>query len=155
MLRTVHDELGKAIEEGTDLREFSRRLSERFDSAGWTQLNPSHVETVFRTGVMGAYNDGRKAQMSTPVMLKMRPYWQWLGVDDARTRPTHKAAIGKVLPATDPFFDRAGPPAGFNCRCRLVSRSARDLERLGLVPTIGAQLRGLPDEGWDAGGSLL
>lgn len=155
MLRTVHDELGKAIEEGTDLREFSKRLSERFDSAGWTQLNPSHVETVFRNGVMGAYNDGRRAQMSTPVMLKMRPYWQILGVDDARTRPTHKAALGKVLPANDPFFDRAGPPFGHSCRCRVVSKSAKDLERLGLVPTIGAQLRGLPDEGWSAGGSLL
>lgn len=155
MLATVHDELGKAIEEGTDLREFSKRLSGRFDSAGWTQLNPSHVETVFRNGVMGAYNDGRRAQMSTPVMLKMRPYWQILGVSDARTRKPHAAAIGKALPATDPFFDRAGPPFGHNCRCRVVSKSAKDLERLGIVPTIGAQLRGLPDEGWSSDGSLL
>lgn len=150
MVQTVHDELAKAIEEGTDLREFSKRLSARFDAAGWTQINPSHVETVFRTGVMSSYNDGRKAQMSTPVMLKMRPYWQILGVNDARTRPPHAAAIGKVLPATDPFFDRAGPPFGFNCRCHLTSKSAKDLQRLGLTPIIGAQLRNLPDPGWNA-----
>jgi uncharacterized protein with gpF-like domain len=76
-------------------------------------------------------------------------------VKDSRTRDPHRDAIGKVLPAGDPFFDRAGPPFGFNCRCRTVSRSAKDLARLGLVPTIGAQIRGLPDDGWDASGSSL
>jgi SPP1 gp7 family putative phage head morphogenesis protein len=155
MLATAHDELSKALQDGDDLRAFSKRLAARFDAAGWTQLNPSHVENVFRTNVMGAYSAGRREQMTQPAVMAARPYWQILGVSDSRTRPTHKAAIGKVLPAGDPFFDRAGPPFGFQCRCRHVSRSAADMKRLGLVPTIGAQIRGLPDEGWDAGGSLL
>lgn len=155
MLTTAHAELASAIEAGDDLRNFSKALSARFDSAGWTRLNPSHVETVFRNGVMGAYSDGRKAQMTQPAVLAARPYWQILGVDDARTRPAHRKAHGKVLPASDPFFTRAGPPFGHNCRDRVVSRSAQDLKRLGLTPTIGAALQGLPDEGWDASGSLL
>jgi len=155
MLTTAHAELASAIEAGDDLRNFSKALSARFDSAGWTRLNPSHVETVFRNGVMGAYSDGRKAQMTQPTVLAARPYWQILGVDDARTRPAHRKAHGKVLPASDPFFTRAGPPFGHNCRDRVVSRSAQDLKRLGLTPTIGAALHGLPDEGWDASGSLL
>lgn len=155
MLQTAHDELAKAIEAGADLRSFSKALNARFDQAGWTRLNPSHVETVFRTNVMGAYSDGRRAQMTQPAVLAARPYWQILGVSDSRTRPTHAAAIGRVLPADDPFFGRAGPPFGFNCRCRFVSRSAADLARLGLTPTIGAQLRGLPDDGWNTSGSLL
>lgn len=155
MLATAHDELAKAIEAGVDLRTFSKALASRFDAAGWTRLNPSHVETVFRTNVMGAYSDGRRAQMTQPAVIAARPYWQILGVTDSRTRPTHAAAIGKVLPADDPFFGRSGPPFGFNCRCRFVSRSAADLARLGLTPTIGAQLRGLPDEGWNTSGSLL
>ena len=137
------------------LRTFSKALGARFDAAGWTRLNPSHVETVFRNGVMGAYADGRKAQMTQPAVLAARPYWQILGVDDARTRKTHGKAHTKVLPASDPFFDRAGPPFGHACRCRTISRSANDLKRLGLTPTIGAALSGLPDEGWDASGSLL
>lgn len=155
MLATAHDELGKAIEAGDDLRAFSKALSARFDEAGWTKLNPSRVETVFRNGVMGAYADGRRVQMTQPAVMAARPYWQVLGVSDSRTRRTHAGAIGKVLPADDPFFGRAGPPFGHNCRCRIVSRSAADLARLGLVPTIGAQLRGLPDEGWNGSGSLL
>lgn len=150
MLKTAHAELGKALEAGSDLRTFSKALNERFDSAGWTRLNPSHVETVFRTNVMGAYGDGRRAQMTQPAVLAARPYWQILGVDDSRTRPAHKAAHGKVLSATDPFFAAAGPPFFYNCRCRVISRSAKDLARLGLVPTIGAQIRGLPEPGWNA-----
>lgn len=155
MLATAHDELAKAIATGADLRTFGKALTERFESAGWTRLNPSHVETVFRNGVMNAYSDGRRAQMRQPAVMAARPYWQILGVDDDRTRPTHGKAHGKVLLADDPFFDRAGPPFGHNCRCRTVSRSAADLKRLGLTPTTGAQIDGLPDEGWNTSGSLL
>lgn len=150
MLDAAHAELTKALTDGADLRTFRDALGQRFDSAGWTRLNPSHVENIFRTNVMSAYSDGRRAQMTQPHVLAARPYWQILGVDDARTRKTHRAAHGKVLPASDPFFDRSGPPFGFQCRCRIISRSAKDLQRLGLTPTIGAQLRGLPDPGWQA-----
>ena len=155
MVSLAHDELAKAIEAGDDLRTFSKALNARFESAGWKTLNPSHLETVFRNGVMNGYSDGRRAQMTQPAVLAARPYWQVLGVDDDRTRAPHKKAHGKVLAASDPFWTRAPLPWGHNCRCRSVSRSARDLERLGLAVTIGAQLRGLPDEGWDASGSLL
>lgn len=155
MVAVAHDELAKAIEAGDDLRSFSKALNARFEDAGWKKLNPSHLETVFRNGVMSGYSDGRRAQMTQPAVIAARPYWQVLGVDDDRTRKPHKAAHKKVLAASDPFWDRAPLPWGHNCRCRAVSRSAADLKRLGLPVTIGAQLRGLPDEGWDASGSLL
>jgi len=99
---------------------------------------------------MGAYADGRRAQMTQPHVLAARPYWQILGVDDARTRDTHREAHGKVLPANDPFFARSGGIVTSNCRCRVISRSRKDLERLGLTPTFGAALKGLPDPGWSA-----
>jgi phage gp29-like protein len=38
-----------------------------------------------------------------------------------------------------------------NCRCRKVSRSDRDVERLGLTISDGSSLTGLPDPGWDGG----
>ena len=115
MLETAHDELAKAIEKGADLREFAPALAKRFTDAGWTPLNPSHVENVFRTNVMGAYGNGRREQMTQPAVLRARPYWQILGVDDSRTRPSHKAAHGKVLRADDPFWQKASPPFGYQC----------------------------------------
>lgn len=151
-LEVAHDELTKAIAEGADLGTFHRRLTERFENAGWTPINPSHVETVFRTNVMTAYGDGRYEQMTQPAVLAARPYWQIVGPNDSRTRPNHRAAHGKVLSATDPFFAKGGrPPYGYNCRCRLVSRSQDELDRLGLNLSTGADLSGLPDPDFDTG----
>lgn len=150
IIATAHKELVRALEDGDDLRRFSARLNDRFKSAGWTKLSPSRVEVVFRNGTMGAYARGRDEQMTQPEVLAARPYWQILGVKDNVTRGTHAAAHGKVLRADDAFWKRAPLPFGHNCRCRKVSRSARDLERLGLQVVSGASLTGLPDKGWNA-----
>jgi SPP1 gp7 family putative phage head morphogenesis protein len=149
MLNVAHSELASALTEGRDLASFSKDLAARFDAAGWTQLNPSHVETIFRTNVMSAYSDGRHAQMTQPAVLAERPYWQILGVRDDRARPHHAAANGKALLASDPFWSKNRPPWGFNCRCRVVSRGQKDVEKLGLQIVTGADLVGLPDDGWD------
>jgi uncharacterized protein with gpF-like domain len=93
--------------------------------------------------------------MRQPAVLEARPYWQVLGVNDDRARPHHRAAHGKVLRADDGFWARAPLPWGHNCRCRKVSRSQKDVERLGLSVTSGAALTGLPDKGWDAKQGLL
>jgi len=155
MLVVAHEELTKAITEGIDLREFRARLAQRFESNGWTPLNKSHVETVFRTQVQGAYASGRDVQQRQPEVLEARPYWQIQGVKDDRTRDAHAAAHGKVLHYSDPFWTRAPLPWGFNERCRRVTRSEADLARLGLQVTNGAMLSGLPDEGFDAGAGGL
>lgn len=148
MIQTAKDALAATMQAGTDLRAFSKDLAARFESAGWTRLKPSHVEVIFRNNVMGAYSVGRDKQMTQPAVLAARPYWQILGVDDARTRGTHKGAHGKVLRADDPFWTRCPLPWGHNERCRKVSRSEADLKRLGLTVTSGAAIHGLPDPGW-------
>lgn len=155
MLTTAKAELASAIESGADLRTFSKALSARFESAGWTPLNPSHTEVVFRNATMGAYSSGRREQMTQPAVLAARPYWQILGPTDDRTRKAHAKAHGKVIAADDPFWEKSALPWGHNCRCRAVSRSEKDLKRLGLSVTSGSDLDGLPDEGWDSPKSLL
>ena len=149
MLKVAHEELGRSILDGADLRSFRSALGARFESAGWTMLNKSHVETIFRNATAGAYASGRHAQMTQPAVLAARPYWQILGVKDSRTRLPHKAAIGRVLLATDPFWARASLPWGHNCRCRKISRSEADIKRLGLTVSTGSDLAGLPDDGWE------
>jgi len=151
MLQTAHEELTRALTDGADLRTFRGQLSSRFELAGWTAANPSHIENVFRTNIMGAYSGGRDVQMRQPHVLAARPFWQVLGVKDARTRETHRAALGKVLRADDKFWSAASPPFGFQCRCRRVSRSAEAVARLGLEVVEGSSLRDLPDVGFDAG----
>jgi SPP1 gp7 family putative phage head morphogenesis protein len=127
-------------------------LRERFDEAGWTELNPSHLENVFRTNIMSAYGSGRREQMTQPAVLSARPYWQILTVKDDRTRKTHRALDRKLLRADDPFWAHAAPPFGYNCRCRIVSRTQADVDRgVGELIT-GADVVDIPDEGFDAHG---
>jgi SPP1 gp7 family putative phage head morphogenesis protein len=154
MLQTAKDELGKALEAGTDLRAFRERLDERMTSAGWTTLKPSHTEVVFRNAGMGAYASGRHAQMTQPAVLAARPYWMVRGVDDGRTRPNHRAMHGKVFPAGDKVWDKGRPPWGHNCRCSLVSLSPADMKRRGLTASTAAAHHGVPDDGWDDAGHL-
>lgn len=144
---------GKWIYEGPNFREFKTFVRDRLESAGWTPANPSHVETVFRTNVMSAYAGGRVAQMKSPAVVDRMPYWQIRGVSDSRQRPTHKAALGIVLPANHAFWKSAYPPFGYNCRCRVVARSKAWVDRTSTP--IGPVPQGLPDPGFDSGTKTL
>jgi uncharacterized protein with gpF-like domain len=141
-------ETGKWVYKGPNLREFRKFAEKRLESAGWTPSNPSHVETIFRTNIASAYSTGRVAEMTQPAVLKLRPYWQIMGPDDDRKRPTHRKALGVVLPADHPFWRTAFPPFGYNCRERVVSRSQKWVDAHGGV---SAPPTGLPDPGFASG----
>lgn len=154
VVRTVQRELVRQVEQGADLRDFSQRVVPRLEQAGWTPQNDSHVENVLRTNVGGAYNAGRARQMLQPAVLRFRPYWQIVTVNDGppRQRPTHQRAHLVVLRADDPFWLEAYPPFGYQCRCRVRSLSAREGEPLVVS---GTSIRDLPDPGFTSGLSQL
>jgi SPP1 gp7 family putative phage head morphogenesis protein len=114
-------------------------------------LSASHVDTVFRTNVLNSYNYGRYKHASQPKVIKAFPVWEIVSVVDGRERSAHAAANGKMLLATDPFWKRAYPPFGFNCRCRIISRSAKYLSQV----VSGSTITGLPDSGFTSGYSAL
>jgi SPP1 gp7 family putative phage head morphogenesis protein len=150
MVRVVKQELVRQLAVGADLRDFGKHAAARFESAGWTPASGSHVETIFRTNVLNSYNGGRARQQLQPEVLEVRPFLQWLGVGDGppRQRPTHQAMHGVVLRASDPFWQRAYPPAGYNCRCRARSLSLR--QGASHVQD-GARFTRVPDAGFTAG----
>lgn len=154
VVRTVQRELVRQVSEGADLRDFSDRVVPRLEAAGWTPQNDSHVENVLRTNVGTAYNAGRARQMLQPAVLRFRPYWQIVTVNDGppRQRVTHQRAHLVVLRADDPFWLTAYPPFGYQCRCRVRSLSTREGEPLARS---GSYLRDLPDRGFTSGLSQL
>lgn len=121
MLETTKRELVRQVSQGSDLRRFHIFVKQRLESAGFTPANPSHVETIFRTNVMTSYNSGRLEQQTQAKVLAARPYWQVITVTDGRQRPNHGALHRKVFRADDPAWQKAYPPFGFNCRCRVRS----------------------------------
>ena len=147
ILKDIRDELDRALAEGTTLEEFKKNLTPLLQRKGWwgkrlvgdetgavqVQLgSPWRLKTIFNVNIQTAYQVGHYRQMTDPDVLRARPYWRYVAVNDSRTRPEHAAWHNTVLPADDPWWDTHYPPNGWNCRCTVVSMSRRELEREGL-----------------------
>jgi SPP1 gp7 family putative phage head morphogenesis protein len=156
VLEDIRGEVEKALEKGVSLGTFKRDLSRILAAKGWLarrdeadpgrRLPPWRLETIYRTNMQAAYSTGRYQQMLD--VAQDRPYWRYVAVMDGRTRPSHAAQNGKVFRFDHPFWDRWYPPNGYNCRCTVVSISAREMQRQGLRE----QTRGVseePDKGFD------
>ncbi|WP_413462560.1 minor capsid protein, partial [Kingella kingae] len=46
------------------------------------------------------------------------PYWQYVAINDKRTRETHRKLHGRVYAADDPVWGSLHPPWDFRCRFR-------------------------------------
>ncbi len=92
---------------------------------------PRRIETIFRTNLQSAYMAGRLKAFEANT--DDRPYWQYVAVMDAKTRPEHAALNGLVFKYDDPFWDTMTPPNDYNCRCRIRALTAEDVADQGLV----------------------
>lgn len=128
-LRGVSDEqwlqvkakLHRAVRDGEGRESLSKWLREEQGHSA------ARAETIARTEVVGAYNNGD--YRGALALGDFGPRFKsWLATHDARTRPTHIDANGQTVEFRQPFavggakmlypHDPAGPPAEtVNCRC--------------------------------------
>jgi SPP1 gp7 family putative phage head morphogenesis protein len=146
VLQDIRTALVKSVREGTTLRQFIKDLAPKLQAAGWwgkkvivdsagnaqvvQQGSPRRLETIFQTNMQSAYMAARMQEMQAST--DTHPYWQYVAVLDGRTRPSHRALNGKVLPADDPFWITGFPPNGYNCRCRVKPMTGAALRRKGI-----------------------
>ena len=150
ILQNIHDALGLALKTGQTERQFIADLEPVLRAQGWwgrkvvvdsqggaevvQEGSLYRLKTIYRTNLQSAYMAGREQSMREAV--DSHPYWQIVGVDDARTRPAHAAMHGKVFRYDDPLYAAIGhPPWGFNCRCRLSPMSEASMARRGVTPS--------------------
>jgi SPP1 gp7 family putative phage head morphogenesis protein len=162
LITAVKDALGQSLSEGTTFRDFLKGVNQVFDRAGVTRLNPYHAETVFRTNVKTAYEQGREEQFLAPDVVSFFPFWQWHAVMDGRlvngqwrgTRPNHAAMNSRIYRVENPIWQVWQVPAGFNCRCTRTAISVVEARAQGIqeseLPPAWVQ----PDRGF-AGGAVL
>jgi SPP1 gp7 family putative phage head morphogenesis protein len=143
VIAVVKEQLSKALADGEDLLTFKKNLNEKLELKGWLKPGPRaevptrpgspwHVETIFRNGVQASYARGRQRQMLQPAVLAARPFWECVTAADERVRASHKKMHGKTFAVSDPIWRTLGtPPWDHNCRCRVVSRSAKAVEKRG------------------------
>ena len=85
--------------------------------------SPHRLKTIYLTNMQSAYMAGRYAEMTDAI--DTHPYWEYVAVNDERTRETHLLLHGSVYAADDPVWDSLYPPLDYRCRCRVrpLSRS--------------------------------
>lgn len=139
----IYDAVVRAAENGETLTEFSRSLTPVLQGKGWwgrvdvanpdtgeiqtaTLGTPHRLKTIYLTNMQSAYMAGRYVAMQDSVAT--HPYWQYVAVNDSRTRESHRLMHGRVYRADDPVWDSMYPPLDFRCRCRVRPLSRADGE---------------------------
>lgn len=138
MVESVRKALLDAQAKGLPFAAFQKQIEPTLRSLGWWGRDPAtgatlgtpwRLETIYRTNLQSSFNAGRmERQQKTE---RFRPLLEYIAVLDKRTRPSHSALDGKVVPASDPFWGDFYPPNGFNCRCRVQSLSEAEARRDG------------------------
>lgn len=133
VLNKFHDELLKAIKEGTTLKDFKSNMNEFLENKGYEGITNFQADNIFRTNIQTSFQVGHYNQMTSPEVLRLRPFWEYDAVNDRHTRPSHLAMNGRVFRADDPIWDIWYPPNGYRCRCGVKTLSERQVKERGLV----------------------
>jgi SPP1 gp7 family putative phage head morphogenesis protein len=78
-------------------------------------LRGYRLETVIRTNINEAMNEGRKLFFESPELEGYVVAYQYSAILDDRVRPNHACMDGRIYPITSPIWDIYTPPNGFNC----------------------------------------
>lgn len=116
--------------------QFRRQFRAIVERHGWEPRGGAawRAGVVYDTNVRQAFNAGRFERLTSPDMLKVRPFWQYRHNDKGisrRPRPLHQSWNGLVLRHDHPWWRTHYPMNGWGCKCGVRALSQRDLERLG------------------------
>lgn len=133
VLQEFLEQLQEAVRNGTTKEQFREDMNQFLESNGYTGINPWKSDNIFRTNLQTAFNAGHYKAMTDEAVLKLRPYWQYKTAGDSEVRPDHALMADRVYRADDPIWDIWYPPNGYKCRCTVVSLSAGQVEKRGLM----------------------
>lgn len=120
-LRRIQDAVAK-VHEGGDWKKLRGEIAAEIGSDG--DGTRRRAETILRTNSFQAYGAARWRKQQE--MKEVFPYLKYVAMDDGRTRSSHAALDGVILPIDDPFWKDHYPPWDFNCRCIAIQLTAED-----------------------------
>ena len=152
ILKDIRSALDKALSEGKTFDSFQKELKPTLQKKGWwgeeivvdsngnaekVQLGSMYrLKTIYMVNMQTAYQTGRyKTQMDN---VDDRPYWEYVAVMDASTRPEHAQLNGLVFRYDDPFWKSFYPPNGWRCRCRVRALSEFKIKKKKLTANSSA-----------------
>jgi len=84
--------------------------------------NLNYLKTEFRTATQSGHHAANwEAYQANK---KLFPNLEYRTQGDNKVRDEHRKLDGIIAPLDDPFWDKAFPPSGWNCRCYTVQTAA-------------------------------
>lgn len=91
-------------------------------------LSPHRLNTIVRTNITEAINEGRAAMMTDPDVGDFVQFFQYTAIMDERTTDYCRCMDGKIFRIED--LDQIKPPAHFNCRSFTVPITQFEIQDL-------------------------
>ena len=129
--KRIRDAVAK-LPEGANWDEVKKEIAAEISPyvGGDMKAARARAESTLRIQGFQAYSVARhQEQMATVDIL---PYWKYVTVGDNRVRAGHAALDGKVLKASDPWWNTHYPPWDWGCRCIVESLSERQARKEGI-----------------------
>jgi hypothetical protein len=135
ILNDVRSVLVEGLKTGAAFKEISEQIASVYEpfigdpsaikATGVT--SPFRVETVIRTNLSDAYNQGRLAMGADPALEDFIVGWEYSEILDSRTVPISLFADGKKIKKDDPDLPKLSYPLHFNDRGVFVPVTTDDL----------------------------
>ena len=104
---------------------------------GAANLTDSRLETIFRTNVSTAANEGVMSVLRDPEAKDLFPLVMITEIDDDRSRPHHAAMDGYITTPAEMDRLKLRPPNGYNCRGSLIKIAWDEADDMGLLDDMG------------------
>lgn len=123
-----------SIKNGELLGDTIIKLGHSFDVyLGEDGVKAGRLETIARTNITDAYNQGRLKQSMDPEVAKFMFGMRYSAILDNRTTKVCQFLDGKIFRMDDPELLRLTPPNHFNCRSILVPITKTSADEQGLT----------------------
>lgn len=114
----LQDAYMDAIKDGRSDRQAVQQVLRRFRSLGIDAPATGRLETLYKTALYGAFEQG--IYDGSQVNDEIWGYRYWTRNDEKVRHPEHSQFNGVTLPKDDPFWLQIWPPIAWNCRCWIV-----------------------------------
>lgn len=136
LLTDLHNAVNKAVSEGQSFQKFQASFDDILGKHGWLsdrdeKYKAWRARTIYQTNLRTSHAAGRYKQMTTPEMLKLRPYWRYRHNSIENPRIKHQFWNNLVLPADADFWKINYPPNGYGCNCTVDAINERQLKAMG------------------------
>lgn len=157
LLSDIHTSLQDAIKEGKPFKQWQEEIKPTLQAKGWwgevEAISPTgevknifvgsrRLKTIYDTNMRVAYAQGRYASQ----MQSDAEYLRYSAILDARTRPSHNAKNGIILPKHDPWWNTNYPPNGWRCRCKVRAITNTEMQSQGLK--VSPRPENIADKDW-------